>query len=397
MSIVENIKIAFSSIFVHKMRSILTMIGIIIGVSSVIFIVALGQGGTEKLKSLIVGSGNTVSLSYSPSEEEMKENPDALWSPFTEDDIRAIETIPEISKIVTSSDEFGNVRYRENTIESSISGINQTYIEVNELNVSSGRNLLPSDFLGGGRAAVISSGLSKELFEKEEPLGKIIYVQSQPFEVVGVLEKTTGLLASFSSNEVYVPWKTWRTITGNNKISSITIQAENTEKLQEAGKKAAQLLNQIHGTEEAYQVTNMEEIAEGIGQITSIMTLIIGCIAGVSLLVGGIGVMNIMLVSITERTREIGTRMALGATRGQILFQFLVEAMTLTLIGGTIGILFGAGVAYLVSSIIGFPILVSLPVVLVGLLFSMFIGIIFGILPANKASNLDPIEALRYE
>jgi len=205
------------------------------------------------------------------------------------------------------------------------------------------------------------------------------------------------LLASFSSNEVYVPWKTWRTITGNNKISSITIQAENTEKLQEAGKKAAQLLNQIHGTEEAYQVTNMEEIAEGIGQITSIMTLIIGCIAGVSLLVGGIGVMNIMLVSITERTREIGTRMALGATRGQILFQFLVEAMTLTLIGGTIGILFGAGVAYLVSSIIGFPILVSLPVVLVGLLFSMFIGIIFGILPANKASNLDPIEALRYE
>jgi len=164
MSIVENIKIAFSSIFVHKMRSILTMIGIIIGVSSVIFIVALGQGGTEKLKSLIVGSGNTVSLSYSPSEEEMKENPDALWSPFTEDDIRAIETIPEISKIVTSSDEFGNVRYRENTIESSISGINQTYIEVNELNVSSGRNLLPADFLGGGRAAVISSGLSEELF-----------------------------------------------------------------------------------------------------------------------------------------------------------------------------------------------------------------------------------------
>lgn len=141
----------------------------------------------------------------------------------------------------------------------------------------------------------------------------------------------------------------------------------------------------------------MEEIAEGIGQITSIMTLIIGCIAGVSLLVGGIGVMNIMLVSITERTREIGTRMALGATRGQILFQFLVEAMTLTLIGGTIGILFGAGVAYLVSSIIGFPIIVSLPVVLIGLLFSMFIGIIFGILPANKASNLDPIDALRYE
>ena len=153
----------------------------------------------------------------------------------------------------------------------------------------------------------------------------------------------------------------------------------------------------MHNTDEAYQVLNMEEIAAGIGQITNIMTIIISSIAGISLLVGGIGVMNIMLVSVTERTREIGVRMALGATRGQILFQFLIESVTLTLIGGGIGILFGWGAATIVSSFAGWPALISWPVIAGGVLFSMIIGVVFGILPANKASRLDPIEALRYE
>lgn len=175
------------------------------------------------------------------------------------------------------------------------------------------------------------------------------------------------------------------------------LQAENADDLQVAGEKAADLLNRMHDTDEAYQVMNMEEIAAGIGQITTIMTIIIGSIAGVSLLVGGIGVMNIMLVSVTERTREIGIRMSVGATRGQILFQFLVESVTLTLIGGLIGMLLGGGAASLVSYFAGWPPLISLPVIIGGVLFSMIIGVVFGILPANKASRLDPIESLRYE
>lgn len=255
---------------------------------------------------------------------------------------------------------------------------------------------MDTDFLGGRRVAVVSSNFQEELFDGESPIGQVIFIRSQPVEVIGVLAETTGLF-SFGANEVYLPWNTWRTIFASNELSQVTLQAENTEDLQVVGEKAAELLNRMHNTDEAYQVLNMEEIAAGIGQITNIMTIIISSIAGISLLVGGIGVMNIMLVSVTERTREIGVRMALGATRGQILFQFLIESVTLTLIGGGIGILFGWGAATIVSSFAGWPALISWPVIAGGVLFSMIIGVVFGILPANKASRLDPIEALRYE
>lgn len=397
MSILENIKMALSSLFAHKMRSILTMLGIIIGVGSVIAVVAIGQGGEAMLKSQIVGSDNTLELYYMPSDEELEADPNALFmDPFTQKDITAIESIPDVENVVATSLEYANVRFREEAVESSITGINQAYLDVNGLKVERGRNLLSSDFLAGSRTAIVSATFQDELFDGEDPLGEVIYIRSQPVEIVGVLEEATGIF-SLGVNEIYLPWNTWRTVFASNEISQVILQTENAEDLYDVGKEAADMLNRMHNKEEAYQVVNMEEIAEGIGQITRIMTIIIGSVAGVSLLVGGIGVMNIMLVSVTERTREIGIRMSLGATRGQILFQFLVESVTLTLIGGTIGILLGGGTAALVSYFAGWPSLISWPVIFGGLLFSMVIGIVFGILPANKASRLDPIESLRYE
>lgn len=397
MSVFENIKMAFSSLRAHKMRSILTMLGIIIGVGSVIAVVAIGQGGEAMLKSQIVGTGNTVEVYYMPSDEEIQEDPNALYkAPFTQEDINLVSSIPNVKNVVSISSEFANVRFREDTVESSITGINQAYLDVNGLEVVSGRNLVSADFLAGSRAAVVSSNMQDELFDGEDPLGKVIYINSQPVEIVGVLEEPTGIL-SVGMNEVYLPWNTWRTVFASNDISQVILQTESTENLHDVGTQAADMLNSMHNTEESYQVMNMEEIAQGIGQITKIMTIIIGSIAGVSLLVGGIGVMNIMLVSVTERTREIGIRMSIGATRGQILFQFLIESVILTLIGGTIGILLGGAAASIVSHFAGWPSLVSWPVIIGGLLFSMLIGIVFGILPANKASRLDPIESLRYE
>ncbi|MGM8212172.1 ABC transporter permease [Virgibacillus sp. W0430] len=397
MSIMENIKMAFSSLRAHKMRSILTMLGIIIGVGSVIAVVAIGQGGEAVLKSQIVGESNTIELMYMPSDEEIQSNPN-IWleDPFTQKDIDVIKEIPEVWKVVATSSEMTTVRFREETTDGSITGINQAFLDVRGLKIAKGRNLIGADFLSGSRAAIVSESFQEELLDGEEILGEVIYIGSQPVEVVGVLESETGFLA-FNSNEVYLPQKTWQSVFAKTAFSEVSIQTKNPEDLQIAGEKASDLLNRIHEKEDAYQIINMEEIAEGIGKITGIMTTIIGSIAGVSLLVGGIGVMNIMLVSVTERTREIGVRMSLGATRGQILFQFLIESITLTLIGGIIGMVLGTGAALLVSHFAGWPPLVSLPVIIGGILFSMVIGVIFGILPANKASRLDPIESLRYE
>lgn len=403
MSVMENIRMAFSSLFAHKMRSILTMLGIIIGVGSVIAVVAIGQGGEAVLKSMFSGEENTIELFYMPSDEEVEANPAVLYEDaFTQADIELVESIPEVEKVVATSTESTNIRYQQEETDSMVTGINQAYLDVQGLAIEHGRNLLAADFLGGSRVAIVSESIKDELLEDGEDLeasellGMIVYLNNQPTEIVGVLEAEDDFF-SFGINSVYVPIKTWQSIFANTSITEVSIKATGPDELQVAGEKAADLLNKVHDKDEAYEILNMEEIAEGIGKITRIMTIIISSIAGVSLLVGGIGVMNIMLVSVTERTREIGVRMSLGATRGQILFQFLIEAMTLTLVGGLVGMILGSGTALLVSHFAGWQPLVSLPVIIGGILFSMLIGIIFGLLPANKASRLDPIEALRYE
>ena len=395
MSLWENIKMALTSVKAHKMRSILTMLGIIIGVAAVIVVVAIGQGGEAMLKSQIAGDGNTIEVFYQPSEEEMQQG---KWedNPFTQEDIRQLEGVEKVSNVVASSSEFSTARLREEEAETSITGINEAYLDVNKLKVEEGRSFTSADFLGGRRVAVVSAAMQEELFEGKSPIGEIIRIGVQPVEVIGVLEKPTGLFA-FGSVETYIPWTAMRNMLGTSNYSQVTLQVENADDIQTIGDRATALLNQLHDTDDSYQVINMEEIAQGIGQVTTIMTTIIGSIAGISLLVGGIGVMNIMLVSVTERTREIGIRKSLGATRQQILLQFLVESIILTLIGGIIGILLGSGTAYLVSFFADWPSLISWQVVLGAVVFSMLIGIVFGLLPANKASKLDPIDSLRYE
>jgi putative ABC transport system permease protein len=261
MSFMENLLMALSSLKAHKMRSILTMLGIIIGVGAVIIVVAIGQGGEAMLKTQITGPGNTVELFYQPSDEEIRSNPNIfLQAPFKQEDIRALEQIQEIKSIVASSTQMSSVRYKQETADASSTGINQAYLKLNEMKVEKGRSFSNSDFLGGRRVGLVSLVIQEELFKGDNPVGEVIKVANQPIEIIGVLEKPTGLL-SFSSMEVYLPFQTWRTIYGSSDFTQVTLQADSSEQLQIAGEKAAKLLNNIHNTEDSYQVLNMEEIA----------------------------------------------------------------------------------------------------------------------------------------
>ena len=397
MSLLDSLKIALSSILAHKLRSALTMLGIIIGVGSIITVVAIGQGGEMSLKSEFSGSGNnTVPIQF---KEDMNEPLSIGERPqITDEDLFEIKKIPEIKHVITTNSSMEPLNLNEKKDMVSVIGLDSEYIEVNQIKVKKGRSLNKFDVEQGSNVEMISTDVKDIFYPKENPVGKIIEIRGQPLQIIGIYKSDNGFMG-MSIPELLIPISIWPTIYGKSEIQNIVVQAETPDQLEIAGKKAVDVLNNRKSNDISgkYEIMDLKKLQEGLSQLTKIMTMVISGVAGISLVVGGIGVMNIMLVSVTERTREIGVRKALGATRSKILLQFLIEAVMLTLLGGLIGIALGYSGAYIVSKIAGWPPLVSWEVVVGGVLFSMTLGIIFGLIPANKAAKLDPIESLRYE
>lgn len=397
MSLLDSLKIALSSILAHKLRSALTMLGIIIGVGSIITVVAIGQGGEMSLKSEFSGSGNnTVPIQF---KEDMNEPLSIGERPqITDEDLFEIKKIPEIKHVITTNSSMEPLNLNEKKDMVSVIGLDSEYFEVNQIKVKKGRSLNKFDVEQGSNVVMISTDVKDIFYPKENPVGKIIEIRGQPLQIIGIYKSDNGFMG-MSIPELLIPISIWPTIYGKSEIQNIVVQAETPDQLEIAGKKAVDVLNNRKSNDISgkYEIIDLKKLQEGLSQLTKIMTMVISGVAGISLVVGGIGVMNIMLVSVTERTREIGVRKALGATRSKILLQFLIEAVMLTLLGGLIGIALGYSGAYIVSKIAGWPPLVSWEVVVGGVLFSMTLGIIFGLIPANKAAKLDPIESLRYE
>jgi putative ABC transport system permease protein len=390
------------------MRSFLTALGIIIGVGAVIAMVSIGEGAKRGIESRFASMGTNL-LFVSPGSQNQR-GVHGGWGSMTtlkEDDALAIgRECPAVLYISPSVSARAQTVYGNKNWNTSISGTGERYPEVRNWEVEFGAYFDEAMVKSAAKVCILGADLKTNLFEDEDPIGKVVRIKKIPFKVLGVLKKR-GDSGGFGSRDdmITIPYTTaMRRLQGIDYIQSVDVRAVSSEALAEAVVQIQDLMRNRHriapGAEDDFTVRNMSEIAETAAQATQMMTVLLGSIASISLLVGGIGIMNIMLVSVTERIREIGLRMAVGAREIDILLQFLTEAIVLSLMGGLIGVGFGLGASRLIKKVkmfSAFNTVVSLESVLLAFFFAAAIGIFFGFYPARKASRLDPIEALRYE
>lgn len=417
----ENLRISFQGIWGHKLRSLLTMLGIIIGIAAIIAIVSTIKGTNEQIRKNLIGSGtNTVNVRLTESgdnEYEMMYSgiPKGVpcFSSYMRDQLEELPHVKDAS-LYTQRTGVEYIFYNSEMLQGSkLIGTDKHYLGACGFVISQGRPFTDSDYANYRKVALIDGTVSSTLFREENPIGKTLDIKGEPFIIIGTIEASVEFEPSIetvddyydykydsdgASGTVIIPDTTWNIVEQYDEPQNAKLLADSTDNMTSVGKEAADLMNEsVDNKSVKYRSQDMTQLAQENDQLDASTNQQLIWIASISLLVGGIGVMNIMLVSVTERTREIGLKKAIGARKNRILAQFLTEAAALTSLGGVIGTITGIILAESIGKISKVPVAISIPSVIVAILFSMCIGIVFGFAPAVKAANLDPIVALRHE
>ena len=394
MKFKEMITIALEGIWVNKLRSALTMLGMIIGVMFVIIIVTMGQSVNKLVSQEVEGLGaNSFTLVPVDNDNGQTGKLTLDDCKLLKDSMDSIEFVVPL-KVLSNTAAFETTRKKKSNM---LIGTSPDYMKVSQLGFAQGRFFNEAENQMGRRVVVIDQNLADELFGTgNTAVGKTLRINRIPFQVCGVTKPEAAVMG-MQQTFTCIPIQTLMEMDDNQEVQQALVRVKSSEQLKAATKQSVGILELRHAVKKGYQAQTNEQMMEKFSTMLTVMTSVFGALAGIALLVGGIGIMNIMLVSVTERTREIGVRVALGARRRDILMQFLVESATISALGGSIGMLLGVGIGAIISLVLKTPIIVSFGTMLVAFSFSSAIGIIFGLYPANRAAKLDPIDALRYE
>ncbi|MGE4283168.1 MAG: ABC transporter permease [Clostridia bacterium] len=391
---------SISSIMSNKLRALLTILGIVIGISSVIIIVSIGKGGQAAIL------GELDKLGISGVNIKARPNDLLIKDLLKIEDVNAIKRyIPQVKSVTPVFNGLGSVKYNNRYREAFLWGIDKEFRSIYPVQLLHGRFINETDTRSQRNVVVIDNVLAQKLFHRQNAVGRSLKLTAKKntynMTVIGILKSSNEVFEELFGEQIpafiYMPVTTIQNIYNMVSVDQISITVNKDENIDEIGVKVIKFLERTHHNENKYYAESMMKQKEQVNKITTILTFIIGAIAAVSLVVGGIGIMNIMLVTVKERTREIGIRKALGAKKKDILVQFMIEAVNMTIVGGILGIIFGLLVSWTICSFSGMPFNISIYTILLAMFFSAFIGLVFGVYPAKKAAGLEPIEALRYE
>lgn len=400
----ESFLMAWASLIANKMRSILTMLGIIIGVAAVIALVSIGNGVKQDIQNSIssLGSNLLMVMPGAPRTPGVRPSQGSMKS-LKVSDYQAISKLDGVKAASPYTANSYVTIYQSKNWTTTVSGVSSNFQDVNNWTMAEGRFISSKNVENRERVAVVGQTVVKNLFAGEDPVGKEIRVKNIPFRVIGVLNsKGNGTMGNDQDDAIFIPYTTaMERVEGVDYLRMVYVVANDDNGIDRLQSDIENLLRVRHGIKDTnlddFNIQNMKSIMETMEQTTGTLTLFLGAVAAISLVVGGIGIMNIMLVSVTERTREIGIRKALGATYFVIVTQFLIEAVVISLMGGLIGIALGIGASKLIGLASGMSTVISVPTIVLSFAFSMAIGLVFGIYPARKAAKLNPIDALHYE